>query len=79
MTAADNELLQAVLALPEADRWQFVDALLATLPPESEAPLDEAWLKEIRHRSAEYDAGRMTASPWEEVRERVRQRHESHG
>jgi len=65
MTAAVDHLLQAALTLPEADRWQLVDALLATLPPETAAPLDEAWVKEIQQRSADYDAGRMGSATWE--------------
>lgn len=34
-------------------------------------PSDE-WLDEAQRRSDEYDAGRMTAAPWSEVRERAR-------
>jgi putative addiction module component (TIGR02574 family) len=36
-------------------------------------PLSDEWLAEIERRSAEYDAGRMPASSWPEVRARTRQ------
>ena len=36
-------------------------------------PLSDEWLAEIERRSVEYDAGRMEASSWPEVRARTRQ------
>jgi putative addiction module component (TIGR02574 family) len=35
-------------------------------------------LAEVKRRWAEYEAGRMEAIPWEEVRDSVRHRLESH-
>jgi putative addiction module component (TIGR02574 family) len=45
----------------------------AKLP--SEATVEDAWAAEIKHRMAEYRAGRMTTVSWEEVRAHLH-RHE---
>ncbi len=34
--------------------------------------MDEAWIKEIEGRSADFDAGRVKPIPWSEVRDRSR-------
>jgi putative addiction module component (TIGR02574 family) len=64
--------LKAVLAeatqLPVADRIQLIDALWDTVPEDSLPALTEDWLNEIRRRSADFDAGRANAIPWEQVR-----------
>jgi len=73
-----DQILQAALTLPEEDRVQLVDTLIATLEPEDAAPLDDAWIAEIQRRSREYDSGTVTAIPWEEVKERARQRLRRH-
>lgn len=74
MLSTWDEVRQAALALPEEERIQLVDDLLATLKPEKAAPLDDAWLAEIERRSAEFDAGEIATFSWEEVKERARQR-----
>jgi putative addiction module component (TIGR02574 family) len=74
MSPATEQLLQAALALPEAERWELVDALLASQDQSKELPFDPAWLSEIQRRSAELEAGPVTSTPWPVVRERVRQR-----
>lgn len=74
-----NEIMNAAMALPEDDRVQLVDSLITTLEPETAAPLDETWLAEIQRRSREYDQGLVQGSPWEQVKERARQRLANHG
>jgi putative addiction module component (TIGR02574 family) len=74
MSESFNNVFQAALALPESDRVQLVDALIATLEPDDAAPLDDAWLSEIERRSREFDEGKVQPIPWEVVKERARRR-----
>ena len=74
-----QEVMQAAMALPEPDRAELVDSLIATFQPAQAAPLDDAWLAEIQRRSLEYDQGLVQTIPWEQVKQRARQRLTSHG
>ena len=69
-----DDVLGAAQGLPPMDRIRLVHALWATVPPEEWPAPSEAWIEEAKRRSAEYDAGRMTASPWPEVRARARRK-----
>lgn len=77
MNPTTEQLLQTALALPENERWEFVEALLASENGPSDRPFDPAWMPEIQRRSAETDAGSVELTPWPVVRERVRQRLDS--
>jgi putative addiction module component (TIGR02574 family) len=74
MGPAAEQLLQAALALPEEERLELVEALLASQGHSNDLPFDPAWLSEIQRRSAEVEAGAIQLTPWPVVRERVRQR-----
>jgi hypothetical protein len=74
MGPAAEQLLQAALALPEDERLELTEALLATQGEPSELPFDPAWLPEIQRRSAEIGAGTVELTPWSVVRGRARQR-----
>lgn len=74
MGPATEQLLQAALALPEEERLELAEALLAAQDSSSELPFDPAWLSEIQRRSAEIEAGTAPMTPWPVVRERVRER-----
>jgi putative addiction module component (TIGR02574 family) len=65
------ELLEAALALPEAERAELAELLAATItaPPSS---LHPAWAAELRRRAAEIDSGQVQPVPWDEVRRQVR-------
>ncbi len=67
-----DELLSAANLLPPLDRLRLSDLLRDTVPLEEWPPLSEDWVREIKRRSDEYDAGRMTAASWAEVRLRTR-------
>lgn len=69
-----SHALEVASALPEEERLQLVDAILASLRPTDAAPLNDTWLAEIERRSEQYDAGDVASATWGEVRERVRQR-----
>jgi putative addiction module component (TIGR02574 family) len=69
-----QEILDAAQALPSGERAQLIRALWDTVSPDDWAPPSEEWIAEVQRRSEAYDGGRMTASPWPEVRQRVRRR-----
>jgi putative addiction module component (TIGR02574 family) len=60
-------------SLSPADQQLLVDRLLDAMPPQDFRPTDSQ-LAEVQRRSAEYDAGRMAAYSWEEVRSEIRSR-----
>ena len=66
-----NDVLDAAQHLSSADRIRLVHALWDTVPPEEWPAPSDAWIEEAQRRSAEYEAGRITAAPWPEVRARV--------
>lgn len=74
MTESTEQLLQSALTLPEEERLELVEALLAECDRALARPFDDAWLAEVHRRSAEIDAGTAKLTPWPEVKLRVRKR-----
>jgi putative addiction module component (TIGR02574 family) len=74
MSPATEDILRAALALTEEERTELIEELLAAQPESGDLPFDPAWLSEIQRRSAEIDEGCVSLTPWEEVRDRVRER-----
>lgn len=72
MSPATEEILHAALALPEQERSELIEELLAAQPDPDGPPFDPSWLEEIRRRSAEIDGGGIATASWEEVRARAR-------
>jgi putative addiction module component (TIGR02574 family) len=70
MSPGAEQVLQAALTLPEEERLELIDALLAA-DAERGRRLDDRWLAEVRRRSAELDARQATPIPWSEVKERA--------
>ena len=66
------EIIQASWALSPAERLQLLDAMWDAEHPDAWPALSPEWLTEVRNRSAAFDAGRMNASPWQDVQARVR-------
>lgn len=69
-----QEIIDAAKSLSPADRLRLVEAVWDDEHPENWPALSPEWLAEVQRRSAEFDAGRMKASPWEEVQSRVRRK-----
>jgi putative addiction module component (TIGR02574 family) len=67
-----QDVLDAARALTATDRIRLVDAIWEDVPPADWPPPSDEWLAEVQRRSAEYDAGRMSAAPWSEVQARAR-------
>jgi len=74
MSPVTEQLLEAALALSEEERFELVEALLSSQGSSDESTLDPAWLVEVQRRSAEIDSGQVQLTPWNVVRDRVRQR-----
>lgn len=72
--ATFDDVFVAAEGLTPADRVRLVHALWDTIPPDEWPAPSPKWVAEAQRRSAEYDAGRMTASPWPEVRQRARRK-----
>jgi putative addiction module component (TIGR02574 family) len=73
MNMTAEQLLDAVLALPDEDRLEVAEAVLASLWP-ADQPLDNSWREVIRRRSAELRSGQVAGTPWEEVKQRAREK-----
>ena len=43
MNSNMDQVLSAALALPNCDRVELVEAILASLQPEDRPPFDESW------------------------------------
>ena len=67
-----QEIIRAVKLLSPADRLRLIDTVWDETSPDTWPKPSEEWIKEVQRRSSEYDAGRMTASPWPEVQARAR-------
>ena len=74
MSPVTEQRFQEALALPEDERFELIDALLASQGPSERLAFDPEWRDEIQRRSAELDAGRAQCAPWPIVRDRVRRR-----
>jgi putative addiction module component (TIGR02574 family) len=69
-----NDVFDAAQALPPNDRLRLIDALCDSFPPSEWPRPSEEWIGESERRSAAYDSGEMSASPWPEVRARARKK-----
>lgn len=74
MSPTTEQLLTTALNLPESERLELAEALLAASEPPVPQPTGDAWLAELQRRSAQIDAGDAVLTPWPEVKQRVRAR-----
>ncbi len=68
MNLTPEHLLVAVLPLPDEDRFEVAEALLASLRPADQSPRDESWREVIRKRSAELRSGQVRGIPWKQIK-----------
>jgi putative addiction module component (TIGR02574 family) len=64
-------ILDAALALPEAERVVLIDELVESLPPDTGPLSEEEMFAELERRAAEVEQGLVTPIPWEEVRRQL--------
>jgi putative addiction module component (TIGR02574 family) len=74
MSPTTQLLLASALALPESERLELAEALLAACGPPPPELSGDAWLAELYRRSEQIDAGDATLKSWPEVKQRVRDR-----
>lgn len=69
-----EDVIAAARTLSTTDRMHLANALWEEIPLADWPLPNEEWIAEAQRRSAEYDAGRMSAATWPEVQARARQR-----
>jgi putative addiction module component (TIGR02574 family) len=74
MSTTTDQIMDAALGLPETDRVELAEALLASLQPTDRPPFPESWREVIARRAKELRSGRVQAIPWSEVKRRARKR-----
>lgn len=67
MNAKSQEILQAALSLPHADRAEIAASLIHSLDSETDVDADAAWAEEIRRRIDAIDRGEVQLIPWDDV------------
>jgi putative addiction module component (TIGR02574 family) len=66
--------MERAMALPEEERLELIEALIASLHADGQPPFDESWREVIQRRSEELAAGAVKPVPWSEVKQRARSR-----
>jgi putative addiction module component (TIGR02574 family) len=74
MSPTTEQLLDTALALPDEERLELVEALLASFTSGEQPPFDESWREVVRRRSAELRSGQVTPIPWAEVKRQAREK-----
>jgi putative addiction module component (TIGR02574 family) len=71
MTQEETEILRKALALPSEARAALANSLLESLDETVDASAEEAWSREIAHRIAELDSGKVKPVTWEDARRQI--------
>jgi len=66
-----SDLLKKALALPPEARAALAGSLLESLDDTVDERAEEEWSKEIAHRIAELDSGKVKPIPWAEARRQI--------
>lgn len=74
MTRPARDIVNAAVQLPEHDRLEIVEELLASLESHSDDDTDAAWAAEVERRSNEITQGMVRPIPWSEVKLQARER-----
>jgi putative addiction module component (TIGR02574 family) len=72
MNSTAEQILNVAVTLPDGDRVELVEAILASLQPDDRPPFDESWREVILRRSEELRSGKVTPVPWSEVKRQAR-------
>lgn len=72
--ATFTDVLEAALALPQAERVRLAHALLVSLDGGEDQAAAAAWADEIERRMKEVDDGTAVFEEWDGVRDRVASR-----
>jgi len=74
MTAIAEQILEDALKLPPVDRAALIERLFQSFDSSPDRRIDAAWADEMESRIAAYEAGKISASPAEEVFARLNQK-----
>ncbi len=74
MARRAEDIVKAAVQLPEKERVQVVERLLASLESTPDEDVDAAWASEIKRRSREIKEGTVRPLPWKDVKARARRR-----
>ena len=77
MSSVEDAFLAAESLAP-AEKLQLISRLWETIPPAKDFRPSDGDLAEVKRRWAEYEAGKVEAIPWDEIRDSVRRRLASH-
>ena len=74
MPLTAQQIRTAALELQPAEREALAEELLLSISGSERDEIDAAWLEEVRLRDAAFIAGKMSASPVDEVVDRLTRR-----
>ncbi|HQZ41051.1 MAG TPA: addiction module protein [Vicinamibacterales bacterium] len=74
MSKSLTEILRDASELSEHDRATLAGFLIESLETEADPDVEAAWSAEIARRVAQLDSGDAKTIPWDEVRQRLRDR-----
>ncbi len=74
MAATAEEVFRSALVLSPVDRAELIEKLFFSFDQTGERTVDAAWRCEVEDRFDAYDAGKLTASPAEDVLARINRR-----
>jgi len=66
-------VLSRALQMPEHERAEIAEQLIASLDDAADIEVEHAWQEEVGRRIRAIDHGVETCVPWEEVRNRLRE------
>jgi len=73
MSATVEQLLEAALELPTADRIELTEALMASIETSEPPPLDDKWKAIVMRRGEEVLQRKVALIPWSEVQKKGRE------
>lgn len=71
MTAVAEKIMETALELPPVDRAELIERLFVSFDPAPNSKIDEAWATEVESRIDAFDAGKIKASPVDDVFNRI--------
>jgi putative addiction module component (TIGR02574 family) len=71
MTAVAEKVIENAMTLSPIDRAELIGRLFSSFDESADPSVDEAWKVEVESRIEAYDAGKIKASPAQEVFNRI--------
>ncbi len=72
MSTRIEKIIEQALQLSPKDRAVIAEHLISSLETITDSGVEAAWQQEIQRRVMEIEKGEVACIPWEEVRERLR-------